>query len=342
MRVLVTGANGFVGSHVLQTLVSDPRLEVVAACRDASRLPDGFEGEIRVGDLRDPAYLDGVCDGIDTLCHAAAWTSLFGHTDASQKLFLEPSLALIESAKRAGVRHFLNHSTTSAAAPGHSADPDHPGIERSFWPHLSNVVRIENWLRETADTRFRVTNLRLGIFIGARYNLGLLPILVPRLKTHLVPWVKGGRTTLPLIAGEDIGHAYHCAVHNAPDTAWRGLNVVGPEIPTTREVIDYLHRHHDLPAPHFSVPFPLAYAFAGLMEWLNPLSPWDPLVTRSIVHLLEETGANNTRAADTIGYTPTHHWRDTIDRQLAEMATRERRPMPMARPVNDAPDRQAS
>jgi hypothetical protein len=48
--------------------------------------------------------------------------------------------------------------------------------------------------------------------------------------------------------------------------------------------------------PHFSVPFPAAHAVAWLMEQLDPIVPWDPLITRSVVHLLEAVNADNTRA----------------------------------------------
>ncbi len=333
MRILVTGANGFVGSHVLLALAADDDHEVVAACRNPAALPPGFDGDIRRGDLRDAAYLDTLCEGIDTVCHAAAWTSLFGQSDASRRLFLEPALGLIDAARRAGVRHFINTSTTSAAAPRSASQGDEPGIERRFWPHLNNVIHLENRLRTLAEDAFRVTNLRLGIFIGERYGLGLLPILVPRLRTHLVPWVAGGRTPLPLLPGEDIGEAFRCAVAQPPAQPWRSLNIVGRSTPTVREVIDHLHVHHGLPRPHFSVPFAVAHRFAAAMEAIDGWVSWDPLVTRSIVHLLEDTGADNAQAEEVIGYRPRQDWRETIDRQLDEMGERETRPMRMWRPM---------
>ena len=213
-KVLVTGANGFVGSHVLEALQSFDGVEVIAACRKRKKLLDGFDGEVREGDLRDEAYLQSVVKGVDVICHAAAWTSLTGHRDETRQLYLEPTLRLIAVAKAAGVGRFINISTTSAASPGKSCDPMSAGIPRSFWPHLCSVVAIEDALRAAATSTFKVVNLRLGIFAGKRYALGLLPILVPRLKTHLVPWVGGGRTSLPITDGRDIGPIRSCPVVN--------------------------------------------------------------------------------------------------------------------------------
>lgn len=329
--VLVTGATGFVGSHALTALDNQPGMQVIAACRDRERLPADFQGEVRVGDLRDPSYPASLLDGVDVLVHAAAWTSLWGHADLSQRLYLEPSLALVEQARRSGVQRFVNISTTSAAAPEHSADALSPGIERPFWPHLNNVIRIENALRAQWD--MDVVNLRLGLFAGRRYGLGLLPILLPRLKTHLVPWVAGGRTGMPIVDGRDIGQALMLAASTEGLSGYSAFNIVGPEVPTVGEVIDFLHDEFGHPRPHFSVPFAVAYPFAWLMEKLDPVVPWEPLVTRSIVHLLEETSADNDDAWERLGYRPQHSWRDAIREQLDEMASRQHRPMAMIRPV---------
>jgi hypothetical protein len=71
------------------------------------------------------------------------------------------------------------------------------------------------------------------------------------------------------------------------------------------------------------------------MEALDPLVPWDPLVTRSIVLLMEETGADNAAANALLGYVPRHSWRDGVRLQLREMAGRQARPMAMAKAVDE-------
>jgi nucleoside-diphosphate-sugar epimerase len=332
--VLVTGATGFVGSHVLEALQENGRVEVIAACRDRTRLPNGFSGQVRQGDLRDPGYRESLVGGIDVVCHAAAWTSLWGHEDESRRLFREPTLALIRAARAAGVKRFINTSTTSAAAPERSADPMSRGIPRSFWPHLCNVIAVEDFLREAASPSFQVINLRLGIFAGRRYGLGVLPILAARLRTHLVPWVAGGRTSLPIVGGRDIGQAFERAATVSLPGAYEGFNIVGPEVPSVREVIGFLHDEFGLPKPHFGVPFAIAYPFAWLMEKLDPVVPWDPLVTRSIIHLVEEVNADNAKAELELGYHAAFPWRETIREQMAEMSVRQLHPMKMAVPAS--------
>src|SRR5882724_6883951 len=133
-RALVTGATGFVGRNVLAALEEANEIEVVAACRDRRKLPPGFRGEIREGDFLDPDYRRSVVRGVDVVLNGFAWTSLWGRGDEDRRRFLEPTLALIDAARDAGVRRFVVASSTAAAAPERSKDPRSAGSRGRFGP----------------------------------------------------------------------------------------------------------------------------------------------------------------------------------------------------------------
>ncbi len=331
MRVLITGATGFVGSHCIEALSVLSQVSVIAACRSPAKMLPEFKGELRVGDLRDPKYVGKLCENVDVVIHAAAWSALWGNKKNSHKLYLEPSMNLLASAQNAKVARFVFISSISVAAPAVSGSRMERGQKRRYWPHEANLVRFEDELMERASGHFTVVNLRLGLFAGRRYGLGLLPILVPRLRTHLVPWVQRGRTSMPIIDGRDIGASVALAATVAKLSDYENINVVGPEIPSVREVLTYLNEQFGLPTPHFSVPFWLAFAFGWLMEFINPIVPWEPLVTRSIIHLMEESNPSNDRAIRILGYSPRFHWKEAVDAQMAEMSLKQGKSMRMAR-----------
>ncbi|MCW8930540.1 MAG: NAD(P)-dependent oxidoreductase [Gammaproteobacteria bacterium] len=331
--ILVIGANGFVGSHALKSLSQVNDIRLIAACRNKSKLDPNFQGEVREGDLLDSQYLSKLLNGVDVVCNAMAWTSLWSHSNQSRILHYEPTIALIDQYIQSNANRFIHISTTSAASPENSTDSMSLGIKRSYWPHLCNVIDIENYIREHASSEKTMINLRLGIFADAHYSLGILPILIPRLKTHLVPWVAGGKNSLPIIDARDIGEALKCAAIADGLEAYESFNVVGKEIPHIREVIEFLHKEYHLPKPHFNVSFNVAYAFAWLMEKINPIVPWEPLITRSVVHLLEETNVNNEKAKKRLNYIPRYHWQDAIRMQINEMKLKQKKAMSMARPI---------
>lgn len=329
--ILVTGANGFIGSHTLEYLNSKKDIRLIAACRDKDKLPKYYTGETRIGDLRDEEYLSSLLEGVDVVINCMAWSSLWNNKKKSEKLYFQPVIELINQYVSSKATRFVNISTTAAASPSHSANAMSFGIQRHYWPHLCNVIKIENYLRNIATPRKSVVNMRLGIFAGENYGLGILPILLPRLKTHLVPWVKGGKTHLNIADGRDYGQAMGIAALAENIQGYSAFNIVGKEVPTMREIIEFLHDEFNYPKPHFSVPFFVAYPFAWLMEKIDPIVPWEPLIVRSIVHLLEETHANNEQAIAVLGYKPIHDWREAIKRQIREMEKRQLKPMKMAK-----------
>src|SRR5579864_5146239 len=79
MRVLVTGAAGFIGSHIAETMRAAGHevrgLDSLSPAVHNGR-PDHVSGELVVGDVRDPAAVDEALAGVDAVCHQAAMVGL--------------------------------------------------------------------------------------------------------------------------------------------------------------------------------------------------------------------------------------------------------------------------
>jgi nucleoside-diphosphate-sugar epimerase len=165
IRVLVTGATGFLGSNVLTALTARPEVESVAACRSPERLPAHFLGEVRAGDLMDSRYREEVVKDVDVVCNAASAASMWGHTRLEREHFFEPARGLIEQAIRNGVRRFIQTSTVvigQVVKDGCPHGDSSPTQYTRFWPHLDRLIDVDRYMHANSHRGTQMVTLRLA------------------------------------------------------------------------------------------------------------------------------------------------------------------------------------
>ncbi len=323
VRVLVTGATGFLGNNVLKALMAHPEIEPIAACRQRGKVARDFTGEVRIGDLQDANYRREVVKQVDVLCSAGNWASMWNHKAQERERFFEPTRDLIEQAIQQGVKRIIQTSTVvigAAAKDNKPLDDFSKTKYTGFWPHLDCLIDLDRNMRSNSSRGTQMVTMRLGHFVGKGNRLGLMPALVPRLKTYLVPWLGGGRKHLPLVADTDMGNAFALASLADGLNDYESFNICGAEFPTLREVVQFVAAEAGVPKPLYSVPYPAGYAFGWMMESLNPVMPGSsPFLTRSIVHLCENWVCPNDYARQKIGYVPHKDWRTAAREHLADL-----------------------
>ena len=121
-KVLVTGADGFIGSHLVEALVAagaDVRALVLYnsfnswGWLDAS--PVNEQVEIVSGDIRDPFLCQTICKDVDTVFHLAALIAI-PYSYIAPNSYVETNvngtLNMVQAAKDQGVRRFMHTSTS--------------------------------------------------------------------------------------------------------------------------------------------------------------------------------------------------------------------------------------
>lgn len=106
MRILVTGATGFLGNNLVRTLLQQGHQVAVTLRATSSRKPlDGLDVEIFDIDLNNPSDISMALTDMDVVVHSAAmiqlgWTKL----EASRKINVEATAIIAEAARRKGIR----------------------------------------------------------------------------------------------------------------------------------------------------------------------------------------------------------------------------------------------
>jgi uncharacterized protein YbjT (DUF2867 family) len=234
MRVLVTGATGFVGGRLVPQLLAAGH-EVTALVRDADRYdaPDG--ARVVEGDLLDPGSFDDALD-VDAAYYLV-------HSMRAGEDFAERD--------RTCARNFV--AAADAAGLDRVIYLGGLGEEREdLSKHLRSRREVEAILDEAeAD----LTTLRAAIIVGAdSASFEMVRQLADRLPVMVTPkWV---HTDCQPIAIADV-LAYLVGVLDHPETADDTYEIGGPEVLTYAEVLQRTaaalgHRLYLLPVPVLS------------------------------------------------------------------------------------------
>ncbi len=127
MTTLVTGATGFLGSHVAsQLLARGESVRVLARPTSDLRALAGLAVERVTGDLRDPNSLAAALEGVSCVFHVAADYRLWArHPQEIYESNVTGTRNLLEAARVAGVKRFIYTSTVATIAiPTHGALPN--------------------------------------------------------------------------------------------------------------------------------------------------------------------------------------------------------------------------
>ena len=115
MRAFVTGATGFLGSHVARILAAEGaelRL-LVRASSDLRNIAD-LNAERATGDLRDPASIEEAVSGCDVVFHVAADYRLWVRDpEEMYRSNVEGTRTLLEAARKQGVRRVVYTSSVA-------------------------------------------------------------------------------------------------------------------------------------------------------------------------------------------------------------------------------------
>jgi dihydroflavonol-4-reductase len=271
MLTFVTGATGFLGSHVARAL-QDQGAKLRLLVRPTSNLKnlDGLKAETAVGDLRDPASLEKAMAGCEAVFHVAADYRLWLRDPAEMyRSNVEGTRTILNAARKNAVRCVVYTSSVATigfTGNGHPADEDSPVSLADMIGHYKrSKFMAEQLALETGRAGMRVVIVNPTTPVGEQ-DVKPTPtgrIVVDFLKRKFPAYVETG---LNLVDVRECAHGHIAALERGKGGE---RYILGGENLTLKQILDKLGAVAGFPSPTVKLPYFVAYLAGAVDETVS-------------------------------------------------------------------------
>jgi dihydroflavonol-4-reductase len=267
VKAFITGATGFLGTHVARVL-AEQGAGLRLLVRPTSNLKnlEGLHAETAMGDLRDAASLEKAMSGCEVVFHVAADYRLWVQDPAEMyRSNVEGTRAILEAARKNGVRCVVYTSSVATigfTGNGHPADEDSPVALADMIGHYKrSKFMAEQVALEAGRAGMRVVTVNPTTPVGEQ---DIKPTPTGRI---VVDFLKG-KFPAYVETGLNLVDVRQCALGHV-EALEKGKSgeryILGGENLTLKQILDKLGAISGLPSPKVKLPYFVAYA-AGLVD----------------------------------------------------------------------------
>ena len=305
MKVLITGANGIVGSMAIAGL-SERGITCIGLVRRTSDLSylGGLNPELRYGSLLDEDSLAGAMIGCTAVVNCAAKVSDWGRKEDFFRDNVEGVRTLLKAAQRANISRVVHISTLNAAGYG-ARNMTETMYQKLRWHYSSSKREGEQAALEEGKKRgIEIIVLRIGAVYGPgdwKFSLNMAKFML------LGRWfVLGrGKAVFTPTYVENIVDAMYLALHKSTDG--RIYNITDDISVSWLEFSSMFVSALDIPIKIGSIPASLALVAAYLSEGFARLFRWKKaplLTTYRVIRASRDFDYSCEKAKKELGYEP--------------------------------------
>ena len=305
MKALVTGANGFTGSHLVYALEQRGE-EVVGLVRKSSNLERLAKSKIQLvyGDITNQDVLKTAMSGVDTVFHIAAYVDLgIVNSEEMTRVNVEGTRTVLETAQKVGIKKVVYCSTIGiyGDSKGKVINETYQRQQQGFSStYDSSKYEAQKLVDQFAQNGLPIVSVMpSGIFGADDPHFGL--VLKLFLANKLKLWVGGDRIT-GIVHVDDLVEAMLLAAAKAP--SGEHYIISAGELPT-KEMFAILSQETGIPIPK-EVPPSLARLVGNLLDPLGKLFQFNPPLSRERLHYVYDrcVRVDSTKAQQELGWQP--------------------------------------
>jgi len=305
MTVLVTGARGFLGRHVLAQIADQPlRLLVLP---DDPALPE-FEkhAEVVTGDVMRPESLPPALEGVTQVVHLAGYVNGGrGPESTFMAVNAQGTANLARAAQAAGIAHLIFPSSITVYGAVQDADESAPLVPTPGYP--ASKIRAEQALRQLLPAQ--ATVLRLPLVLGAGDTGFMCPALQGFRQAGRVILIGSGRAAWSVLAAADAARAIALCLAR-PETCGGTYNVLGETV-TSGELLRAIGTGANC-TRELRLPYAVAWLIAALTELLGR----DGLTRQQVRGFSQSLSINGDRFGE-LGFVAKTSWHDVLAEGIA-------------------------
>ncbi|QWD75404.1 NAD(P)-dependent oxidoreductase [Polynucleobacter sp. MWH-UH24A] len=308
MKIFLTGATGFVGSHFLKRLLSDGH-ELVCHIRSDRGIKtiEALGGGYWLGSLGDDVALQELLKNCDAVIHCAAYLKFWGPEKEFEDANISITKHLLEAAKIAQVERFIFISAASVAMNERKAlidiDESQPYCSSLEFPYSRTKAIAEQLVLSAHSTQLKTIALRPPFIWGAGDAVDKQ--IGKAANQGQFAWFDGGQYPYATCHVDNLSHAVSLALKAELDGSACFIADEG-HLPF-KEFMTQRLRVGGYKVPKLSLPTSIAYKIAGLIEaiWKSLNLKSDPPLVREMVRLMGYGFSISTsKAQKVLGYEP--------------------------------------
>ena len=307
MKVLVTGATGFLGKYAVEELV-EHGYQVRALGRN-QKLGQALARpgvEFFSGDFTKEDDVFAACDGVDAVVHAGALSTLWGAWDQFYRTNVEGTRLVLEACKHFGIKRLVYISSPSIYA----AARDQLAIKEADAPkendlnfYIKSKLLAERKIGDYPEVESIILRPR-GLFgIG---DTSIFPRVLRLSQKFGIPLIRGGQQLMDMTCVENVALAIRLALE-APIAQGRVYNITNGEPRSFKSMLDEALDGLQIKKRYLRLPAGLVALLARMLEGSYRLFGIrkEPPLTRYTYYLMRYSQTLDISAAKKdLGYEP--------------------------------------